>query len=114
MRLLRELPANGYQALAQLDANGDGVVTASDPAFFTLRLWRDLNRNGSGEAGELSPLSEAGIVGLSVEYRESARRDRWGNRFRYRAKVEAVAAPKSRFSYDVFPVTVKVGSVTAR
>jgi len=99
-----ELAEQGYAALAELDANQDGTVDARDPAFVRLRLWRDLNRDGISEAGELFGLSGQGIVALSTDYRESGRRDRWGNRFRYRAKVTASQPPHSRFSYDVFPV----------
>jgi hypothetical protein len=30
---------NGFIALAELDANGDGLIDASDPAFASLQLW---------------------------------------------------------------------------
>lgn len=97
------LAQHGYQALAERDDDGDGTITATDAVFGQLRLWRDLDRNGIGEPAELSRLEEHGIVGLSLDVRESARRDRWGNRFRYRAKVLYVQH-REKYSYDVFPV----------
>jgi hypothetical protein len=97
--------AHGYEALAELDTNRDGWVDVRDPAFGNLRLWLDTNRNGVSESGELSVLAAHGVVGLSVEARESRRRDAFGNWFRYRARVRFSSRPKERFSYDVFPVT---------
>jgi hypothetical protein len=99
--------SHGYQALAELDANGDGWVDSPDPAFASLRLWQDRNRNGASEEGELAPLRAYGILRLSTDYIESARRDRFGNRFRFRAKVMCDSPPSERFSYDVFPVTAR-------
>jgi hypothetical protein len=40
------LAPNGFAALAVLDANGDGVIDASDPAFAELKLWRDTSQDG--------------------------------------------------------------------
>ncbi len=97
--------SNGYEALAELDANGDTWVDSVDPAFSILRLWRDSNRNGVAEEGELVPLQADGVLRLSTVYHESGRRDRFGNRFRFRAKVESSSTPHEKFSYDVFPVT---------
>lgn len=67
------LAPNGFAALAALDANGDGVIDASDPAFAQLRLWRDASPEGgapdglTGE-GELISLAEAGIVALDLAH----------------------------------------------
>ena len=57
---------DGFAALADLDANHDGVVNASDAAFSQLRVWRDLNQNGITDAGELQTLASLGIVGMNV------------------------------------------------
>lgn len=41
----------GLAALAYYDANGDGRITAADPVYRQLRLWVDLD--GDGSAGQL-------------------------------------------------------------
>ncbi len=102
-----QVAANGYLALAEVDENRDLWVDAADPGFSLLRLWRDNNRNGAAESDELTTLEANGIVRLSTNYRESARRDSHGNRFRFRAKVETRRPPYERFSYDVFLLTRK-------
>jgi hypothetical protein len=48
---------NGFQALAALDANGDGTVDARDPAFGELLLWTDRDGDHRSSAGELRPLA---------------------------------------------------------
>jgi VCBS repeat-containing protein len=60
------LAPNGFAALAALDANGDGILDASDPAFAELKLWRDADQNGATGAGELITLADAGIVSLNL------------------------------------------------
>jgi hypothetical protein len=60
------LAPNGFAALAALDANGDGVIDASDPAFTELKLWRDVSQDGRTGEGELISLAEAGIVSLNL------------------------------------------------
>jgi tetratricopeptide (TPR) repeat protein len=57
---------NGYQALAALDDNGDGVLTGRE--LRGLAIWQDLNGNGVCDPGELKSLAEWGIVGLSCRY----------------------------------------------
>ena len=56
---------DGYEALAALDANGDGVVSAADPAFDRLRVWVDANSDGVSQPDELKTLKSLGIVSLS-------------------------------------------------
>ncbi len=60
------LAPNGFAALAALDANGDGVIDASDPAFTELKLWRDVSQDGRTGDGELISLADAGIVSLNL------------------------------------------------
>ncbi|MBU3059825.1 LysM peptidoglycan-binding domain-containing protein, partial [Pseudomonas indica] len=38
-----ERAENGFQALAEYDDNGDGVVDAQDASYASLQVWRDLN-----------------------------------------------------------------------
>jgi hypothetical protein len=60
------LAKNGFDALAPLDANGDGVLDEKDPAFEELCVWRDGNSNRRTDPGELVSLREAGVVSLSL------------------------------------------------
>ena len=61
---------NGYAALAELDSNGDGIVSAADAAFQTLRVWQDLNQDGISQTNELRTLEELGIQSLDVAYKD--------------------------------------------
>jgi hypothetical protein len=58
--------ANGYQAMAQYDTNGDGKLDAGDAQFKDLRVWVDANHDGKTEAGELKTLAELGITSIDL------------------------------------------------
>jgi hypothetical protein len=92
--------SNGFIALGVLDTNGDGRIDAADEAFGRLKMWRDWNRDGISSADDLVPLSSVGITALSLDYALSRKLDRWGNLFRYRAKV-FFGTGHERFAYDV-------------
>jgi hypothetical protein len=47
-----------------VDADGDGRITNADPAWNELKVWRDANANGVGEAGEVWALAGLGISEL--------------------------------------------------
>ena len=68
-----ERAANGYQALADLDDNGDGKVDAADSAFAKLRVWRDLNQDGISQEGELLTLNEAKVKALNLANKNADR-----------------------------------------
>ena len=53
-------------ALASLDNNHDGVISAADPAFPKLVVWQDLNHNGVSDPGELKSLTDLGITDISL------------------------------------------------
>jgi hypothetical protein len=61
---------NGYQALATLDDNADGLINGAE--LMHLAIWRDVNGNGISEPGEVKPLAEYGITALSVRYEVDA------------------------------------------
>lgn len=102
---------NGFIALAEFDkpangGNNDGKISQQDSIFVSLRLWKDANRNGVSETGELHTLQSLDLVGIELRYRSSRRTDEHGNQFRYRAKVfDAHGGDVGRWAWDVFLVT---------
>ena len=53
---------NGYEALATLDDDGDGVIAGGEMRH--LAIWRDVNRNGVSDAGEVRSLASYDISEL--------------------------------------------------
>lgn len=103
-------PRNGFLALAEFDkpasgGDGDGRIGPRDAVHSALRLWQDTNHNGLTDAGELHSLHDLGLKYIFIDYKESKRTDRHGNRFRYRAKVkDAKDTNIGRWAWDVFLV----------
>jgi hypothetical protein len=107
---------NGYLALAVFDkpengGNGDGVIDKRDAVYSRLLLWIDENHDGISQPNELHHLEELGVYSLSLQYSNSPYTDEFGNRFRYKGKVNPLGQPPTahadRTSYDVFFVLGK-------
>jgi len=56
--------SDGFEALRALDDNRDGELTGGE--LGGLSLWRDENRNGVSDPGEVAPVNVHGIAAISV------------------------------------------------
>ena len=61
------LAADGFDALSDLDSNGDAVFDAKDTEFANVKIWQDLDQDGISDPGELTSLTEAGIVSIDLD-----------------------------------------------
>lgn len=73
------LANNGYEALAELDDNADGVIDILDGAYSQLQVWQDKNGDGISTDDELVSLSDAGIISISSNYSDTSIDDGHGN-----------------------------------
>jgi hypothetical protein len=67
--------SDGYQALAELDSNHDGVISSADAAYSQLGVWVDANSDGISEAGEVRSLAALGITEISVTAQVTSTQD---------------------------------------
>ena len=60
------LAVDGFDALADLDSNGDGIFDINDDEFAHVQIWQDLNQNGISTADELFSLTELGVISIDL------------------------------------------------
>ncbi|MGM9998623.1 MAG: hypothetical protein ACI38Q_04425 [Candidatus Bruticola sp.] len=58
--------ANGYDEMASLDANNDGVLSGVE--LEGLSVWQDKNGNGIADKGEFTSVQELGITSIGVTH----------------------------------------------
>jgi hypothetical protein len=85
---------DGFLALAPLDDDGDGAITARDSAFARLVLWTDHDGDRRGTAGELVGLAQLGITTLPLAYERRRECDARGNCIVERATVTTSAGAR--------------------
>lgn len=105
---------NGFLALAVYDTidhggNGDGVIDYRDAVWPKLRIWIASNHDGVAQPNELYALQNLGITSLGLKYVDTRLVDQYGNKFRYKGRVNPEGQPPwdkvDRVMYDVFLVT---------
>ena len=74
-----EKAANGFDALADLDSNHDGVFDGDDEAFGEIKVWQDINEDGKVDRDELLSLEQAGITSIDLNYQNQSVTDINGN-----------------------------------
>jgi hypothetical protein len=92
--------ANGFDALAQFDSNGDGAIDAEDTVWQYLLLWTDLDHDGVSQPSELQRISFSAITGIRLEHQWTHRQDPSGNYFGYQGTF--LEGQQHHLFYDVY------------
>lgn len=66
-----ETAANGFEALKELDSNGDGIFSNQDKAWNEVKVWQDANQNGYTDVNELKSLDSVGITAKPLNLNSS-------------------------------------------
>ena len=102
---------NGFLALAVFDApenggNDDGVIDSRDGIWPKLLVWIDSNHDGISQPEELHHLDDLGIHSIDLKYHMAPLTDQYGNKFRYRGKLNTDRGELvNRVIYDVILTT---------
>lgn len=79
--------ANGFEALKDLDSNGDGVFNIQDTAWNGVKVWKDSNQNGIVDQDELLTLEQAGISEFDLNYQSQPIKDANGNQHKQTSTI---------------------------
>lgn len=71
--------AHGFAKLGRYDSNGDNQLDANDEAYADMRIWQDLNGDGTCQQEEVQSLADAGLESLSLAYEDMDLHDTHGN-----------------------------------
>ena len=86
---------NGFEALKDLDDNGDGKFTSEDRVWNQVKLWVDRNHNGYSEREELFSLRKGQIESVNLDYIDVMEIDPHGNQTRQRSVYRRTVNGKS-------------------
>lgn len=89
------LAADGFEALKDLDSNGDGVFDAKDAAFKEVLLWIDKNHDGISQPSELFSLAAKGVVSVDLKSVNRINTDGQGNQTTLRSLATVMVNGKS-------------------
>ena len=106
--------ANGFEALRDFDANGDGVIDANDQVWHRLMLWTDLNHNAISEPNEVTHVADSALRAISLKYHWTGKRDSHGNTFQYEGLISIANGgngTRQQPVYDIFFVLLFGGNV---
>lgn len=95
---------HGFAALAELDDDRDGKITAKDAAFAKLVVWSDLDDDRRGMGAELRSLAEVKLVAIDLGFSRKASCDGHGNCGNERAAFEYHTADGATAMGDVVDV----------
>jgi hypothetical protein len=101
---------HGFDALASLEHEShgvsvrDGVIDARDAGYHKLLFWKDTSHDGLSQPSEIQAASAAGLIAIETRFRESKRRDEYGNEYRLRGISwwQRNNRLHARFFYDVW------------
>jgi len=91
--------ANGFEALAELDSNGDGVIDQYDESWSNLYV-----RVVAG--GKLPTLEEVGVAGLNLGYVDSNHTDENGNQHRQTGSFIRADGTTGQMTYVGFKISL--------
>lgn len=75
--------SHGFEELAKFDSDRNGMIDTQDPVFNKLQVYRDMNRDGRTQKGELQSLKELSISSIDLSFSKSRFVNVNGNRLVY-------------------------------